>query len=265
MTSHIATPEELEMAPELPPRGVGVWMRENLFSSPSSSVLTVIALAIAVGGIRGMMGFLFGVDRRWDAVTANLRLLMVQAYPAGDNPTIADEAGNAISQIHRVWISVAVVFVLLALTLAIYRIVGRTSARKVGGILLVDRWCRGRGGARCGVADRDRHDHHQSVDRWRVRLLGSGLLRRRVDRMADRRRPADGGRRVPADSPQRQRRFDAAHGRGWWVHHSAHRGDLDGAASRCLRSSRARKASIRSSSTNEPQLPRRCRGRSSPS
>jgi general L-amino acid transport system permease protein len=93
-------------------------MRDNLFSTPASSVLTIMFLIIAVGGLRGMLGFIFDEQRRWEAVTYNVRLLMVRAYPE--------------SQLTRVWLSVAVLAVLIAATFAIYQIAGRTTPRRVG-------------------------------------------------------------------------------------------------------------------------------------
>ncbi|HHC09280.1 MAG TPA: amino acid ABC transporter permease [Actinobacteria bacterium] len=108
----------VELAPEPPPKGPRVWLRENLFSTPASSVMSVVAIAVALASIRGLMGFLFDPARRWEAVTYNMRLLMVQAYP--------------VDQFLRVWFSVAFVAVLLAATLAVYRIGGRMSPRRLG-------------------------------------------------------------------------------------------------------------------------------------
>lgn len=136
MTDRIELPEIADLAPELPPRRLQAWAKENLFSTPASGVLTIVFLGTGIFAIRGLLSFLFGADRRWDAVTTNLRLLMIQAYPAGDSELILDAAGNPISQIHRVWISVAIIFLLLAFTLAVYRIGGLWSRRQFGGVLL---------------------------------------------------------------------------------------------------------------------------------
>lgn len=138
MTGKIELPEipELELAPEKPPKGPVVWMKDNLFSTPASVVLTLFGLIVAWLFTRGIVGFILDYDaRRWDAVTINARLLMAQAYPAGDNPNITDAAGMPIDQFHRVWISVGIVVVLAALSLVFWRVGGRVAVRNVTRIL----------------------------------------------------------------------------------------------------------------------------------
>ncbi|NNJ48402.1 MAG: hypothetical protein HKP18_11310, partial [Acidimicrobiia bacterium] len=108
MSGRIELPEvpELELAPEKPPQGPRVWMEENLFSTRGSTILTLAGLVIAWVMVKGFAGFIFDFTaRRWDMVTLNMRLLMVQAYPAGDNADIIDAAGVPIDQFHRIWIS----------------------------------------------------------------------------------------------------------------------------------------------------------------
>ncbi len=108
-----------EYAPEPPPQGPVVWMKENLFSTPFSVILTIIGGLIAVVSLRGIFGFVANPERIWQAVTTNLRLLMVQAYPD--------------QHMWRVWVSIGVVVVLTALSLAAWRVGGRTSGRKLTG------------------------------------------------------------------------------------------------------------------------------------
>jgi general L-amino acid transport system permease protein len=117
MADKIVLPDVPELAPEPPPRGPIVWARQNLFSTPSSIVLTLIGAAIAWFGIRGMAGFILADERKWQAITTNFRLLMVQAYP--------DE------HLWRIWVSVGIIAVLLGLSLALWRAGGRTSPRAV--------------------------------------------------------------------------------------------------------------------------------------
>ncbi|MEA2010269.1 MAG: hypothetical protein U9N78_06160, partial [Actinomycetota bacterium] len=117
----IELPDTVELAPEPPPHGPRVWLRENLFSSPASGVMSVAAVLLALAVIRGILGFVFNEERRWDAVTFNMKLLMVQAYPAG--------------QMTRVWASVGIIVVLLVISFAFYRIGGKTSPRKLGTVL----------------------------------------------------------------------------------------------------------------------------------
>lgn len=122
MTDPIVITDVSEIAPEPPPRGAGYWMRENLFPSVGSSILTVLAAGIVVFGVSGLLNFLFSAARRWEAVTFNMRLLMVQAYP--------------VEQFARVWLSVGIVFVLLGFSLALYRVGGKLSAQKLGRTLM---------------------------------------------------------------------------------------------------------------------------------
>jgi general L-amino acid transport system permease protein len=118
MTHKIELPEIPELAPEPPPHGPRVWLSKNLFSTPASSVLSVVFILIALAAVRGLLGWIFNVDRQWDAVTFNVKLMMTDAYP--------------VDQYDRIWVSVAIVVVLLALSFAIYRVGGRTSPRSVG-------------------------------------------------------------------------------------------------------------------------------------
>jgi len=116
--SDMMTAPELEFAPEPPPKGPGLWMRDNLFSTPASIVMTIIAFIVVVLTYRGLLGFVFNPGGRWDAVTFNMKLLMVQAYP----PT----------ELWRVWGSVGAIFVLAAASFAMWRIGGMAEPRNVG-------------------------------------------------------------------------------------------------------------------------------------
>lgn len=118
MTQQIDLPDVPELAPEPPPRGPRVWLTENLFSTPSSTLLSLVFIAIALFAFRALLDFVFNEERRWEAVTFNVRLMMVDAYPSG--------------QMARVWFSVALVVALLAASFAIYRVGGHTTPRKVG-------------------------------------------------------------------------------------------------------------------------------------
>ena len=82
MADHkIVLPEIEELAPEPPPKGPWVWAKDNLFYSPTSIVLTAIGGLIAVLFARGMFSFILSEERQWEAITTNMRLLMMQAYP----------------------------------------------------------------------------------------------------------------------------------------------------------------------------------------
>lgn len=106
-----------ELAPEPPPHGPWVWAKINLFSTWQSVVLTIFGLLVAALVVRSIVGFVFNEERQWQAVTTNLRLLMVQAYPDGD--------------LWRVWFSLGIVIVLLGLSFAVWRVGGRSEPRSV--------------------------------------------------------------------------------------------------------------------------------------
>ena len=91
--------------PSLPPRE---WMKENLFYSKGSSVLTVVFGLIALAAFRGLLNFAFhNPARNWRAVPTNIRLMMTQSYPE--------------SQYVRIWVSFGLIVVLTGLTLAVVR------------------------------------------------------------------------------------------------------------------------------------------------
>lgn len=136
MTDHIVTPDVDELAPEPPPHGPLVWARANLFYSVFSSVLTIAFGLISIVAARGLLAFMFDPARRWDAVTKNLRLLMTQAYPAGENLTLVDAAGDPINQFHRIWLTVGLIGVLLAVSFAVFRIGGKIAPRSVGRVVI---------------------------------------------------------------------------------------------------------------------------------
>ncbi|MDJ0790429.1 MAG: amino acid ABC transporter permease [Acidimicrobiia bacterium] len=114
--------DDQELAPEPPPKGPRIWLRDNLFSTPASGVMTVISIVIVLFAYRGLLNFVFDPLRRWDAVTFNMKLLMVQAYP-GD-------------EMWRVWLSVGIVFGLLAASLAMWRLGGMAEPRRIGAVLM---------------------------------------------------------------------------------------------------------------------------------
>ena len=73
------------------------WLKENLFSTISSSFLTIISFISISIFLRSIFGFLISPEREWTAVTYNLQLYMVQAYPESD--------------FLRVWLSVGLIVI----------------------------------------------------------------------------------------------------------------------------------------------------------
>ena len=92
----------LESPPEVQFAGVARWLRENLFSSISSSILTLISIAAISRLFRSGIGFFISPEREWTAVTYNMQLYMVQAYPEAD--------------FIRVWITVGLLIFLLGIS-----------------------------------------------------------------------------------------------------------------------------------------------------
>lgn len=119
--------EATERAPEPPPSGPWVWMRENLFSGDTplpiafNTILTIVFALVSVNILRFVTSGIFSPDRRWSAVTWNMKLLMVQAYPRDD--------------LARIWLSIGIFFVLISFSLVAWNLHGRLSTGKLfGGI-----------------------------------------------------------------------------------------------------------------------------------
>ena len=97
----LSAPPEI---PKLPPRE---WVKENLFSSPFNSVLTVVTTIIVLAIFRGFLSFIFNPVRQWDSTATNMQLFMTRAYP--------DE------QYIRVWFCVAVLLILTGVSMAVWQ------------------------------------------------------------------------------------------------------------------------------------------------
>lgn len=108
ITEALEEAETLERArPDAPSLPIGKWMKKNLFSSVTSSILSVIFAVVALFGYRLMLTFIFSETRQWDSVRTNLRLLMTQAYPD--------------SHYMRVWISLALICALAGIALGLVK------------------------------------------------------------------------------------------------------------------------------------------------
>ena len=111
-----------ESPPEVQFAGVNRWLRENLFSSTGSSILTFISIGALVGLFRSIIGFFISPEREWTAITYNLRLYMVQAYPESD--------------FIRVWITIGLVMGLLGLTWGFNSVNEKSSLKLTGTALM---------------------------------------------------------------------------------------------------------------------------------
>jgi len=98
------------------------WLRQNLFSTPVSGVLSIVSILVAILAYRGLLSFVLDSSRRWDAVTFNMKLLMVQAYPG--------------AEMWRVWLTVGAVVFLLAASFGVWRLGGMAEPRVVGKVLM---------------------------------------------------------------------------------------------------------------------------------
>lgn len=61
-------------------RGAGVWLRNNLFSSPLNGLLTVVTGVVIVFAVYNMLVFIL-VDGSWEQVWRNMKLFGVYRYP----------------------------------------------------------------------------------------------------------------------------------------------------------------------------------------
>jgi len=109
-------------APSLPPVEPAVppgkWIKDNLFSSIGSGLLTIVFGIIAFVSFRALLGFAFhNPARNWAGVPTNIRLLMTQAYP--------------VEQYSRVWVSVGVIAALAGLSIGLSRVESMASLRKI--------------------------------------------------------------------------------------------------------------------------------------
>ena len=115
--------EELELPPEPPPHGPRVWIKENLLSGDTpiavffNGVLTVVFGLIALNVLQFLTSYIFSPDRRWSAVTFNMKFMMVQAFPQAD--------------LFRIWLSVGIFFVLVAWSLVAWNARGRITLHKL--------------------------------------------------------------------------------------------------------------------------------------
>jgi His/Glu/Gln/Arg/opine family amino acid ABC transporter permease subunit len=109
---------ESEVAPDRPSAGAVRWARANLFSTVFNSSLSLLMLALIVVFVRGLLSYLFAEGRRWNVIPRNMKLYWTEAYP--------------VAEMTRTWVSLGIVLVLAGLSLAVWRVGGRTSPRQFG-------------------------------------------------------------------------------------------------------------------------------------
>ena len=109
-----------EKAPETITAGPWRWMRDNLFAGHTwnqvafNTLLTLIFTLVLLDLMQFLTTFLFNRDRKWPAVTHNMKLMMVQAFPQAD--------------LARIWISLGIFAVLVVWSLVSWKVGGRVAA-----------------------------------------------------------------------------------------------------------------------------------------
>jgi His/Glu/Gln/Arg/opine family amino acid ABC transporter permease subunit len=119
--------DEFGLIPEAPPPeasqlGAVVWARKNLFNSPLNALITVVMVGVLGAGAVALSSFIFADERRWDAITDNMRLLMVEGYP--------------VEHIFRIWVSIGLLFLLIGLTVAIWNVGGKLAPESIQRMLI---------------------------------------------------------------------------------------------------------------------------------
>lgn len=114
-----------ERAPEPPPSGPWRWMRENLFAGHTwnqvalNAFLTLAFALVLLNVMQFLTTFFFNRDRKWPAVTHNMKLMMVQAFPQAD--------------LSRIWMSLGIFVVLVVWSLVSWKVGGRIAASTFAG------------------------------------------------------------------------------------------------------------------------------------
>jgi len=100
----LGVPEQME-PPEPPPAGAVLWAKKNLFSTPFSSILTLVMVGGLIKFLWAIAKFVLIETRQWRAPAQNSRLVMIQGYPQ--------------EEMWRIWLTVGVVLFLFGMTMAV--------------------------------------------------------------------------------------------------------------------------------------------------
>ncbi len=115
-----------ELAPEVPRLHPIRWVRENLFSSVWSGILTVVfGLALLVF-LFGVLSFIFGDEPEWSSVSTNSRLYGSFAYPE--------------AQYSRIWVSLGIAVVLMSVSLVAWGNRPRAPVSQVARVVSAAGW-----------------------------------------------------------------------------------------------------------------------------
>ena len=103
--------------PEDPVTPPGRWVRDNLFSSTSNTIQTIVFGTLMLLLVRWLLGQVFLEENDWTAVATNLRLLMSYNYPA--------------EQYVRIWFATASVAGAAGLSIAAWNAAPMLSVRRL--------------------------------------------------------------------------------------------------------------------------------------
>jgi len=95
------------------------WVRDNLFSSMGSTILSLITGYMTIVAYRGTVGFILSPMRQWSAITYNMQLYMIFNYMEEES--------------WRAWASVGVAFVLAGITLGYWNTGEKKSFNQIAG------------------------------------------------------------------------------------------------------------------------------------
>ncbi len=109
---------EHEIAPEEAITPPGRWVKENLFSSWSNGIQTVLFGVILLGIVKWLLNLVFAEESDWAAVATNIRLLFAYNYP--------------VEQFVRVWFSLGTILVAAGISVAAWNLDLSLSLRKLG-------------------------------------------------------------------------------------------------------------------------------------
>lgn len=104
--------------PEQPMTPPGRWIKDNLFSSTSNTIQTIVFSVILVALARWLLGMVFADEADWTSVGTNMRLLMTYNYP--------------LEQYVRIWVTVACVAASIGFSLAAWNVSGSVTFRRIG-------------------------------------------------------------------------------------------------------------------------------------
>ncbi|NNF52872.1 MAG: amino acid ABC transporter permease [Acidimicrobiales bacterium] len=108
---------ETSLAPKQAAHSPQEWAKQNLFSSVSNTIQTLLFGFILVLILQWILGLIFADERDWHAVTTNMRLLFTNNYPA--------------SQYGRIWFTFGALLSTAMLTVAAFRYFPTFTVRKI--------------------------------------------------------------------------------------------------------------------------------------